>query len=184
MTTLVCLLEEPSARILLEGLLPRILPAEIEVQYMVFEGKQDLEKRMVLRLRGWIRSDSRFVVMRDQDANPDCRSIKDRLRMLAAEAGRADALIRIACHELESWAIGDWAAVGNAFGRPDLAAQQRKAAYREPDRLSNPAAELRKHVPEYQKMEGARRLGPLLDPDRNASRSFVNFCRGVQRLVG
>jgi hypothetical protein len=39
---LVLLLEEPSARDLLEGLLPRLLPEEVHVQYLVFEGKQDL----------------------------------------------------------------------------------------------------------------------------------------------
>lgn len=114
MTTLVFLFEEPSARALMQGLLPRLLPSTVEVQYMVFEGKQDLERRMTGRIRGWMRPDSHFVVMRDQDSNPDCLAIKSRLRVLAAEAGRPDVLIRIVCRELESWALGDWDAVSEA----------------------------------------------------------------------
>lgn len=41
MTVLVFLLEEPSAKIMLEGVLPRVLPPEVDVHYIVFEGKQD-----------------------------------------------------------------------------------------------------------------------------------------------
>lgn len=184
MTTVVFLLEEPSARELLQGLLPRLLPEEVVVQYMIFEGKQDLEKRMAGRIRGWLLQDSHFVVLRDQDANPDCRAVKARLQALAVEAGRPLTLVRIACRELESWALGDWNAIGVAFEKPALAAQQRKAMYREPDLLANPVDEIRKYVPEYQKIDGARRLGRLLSPEHNLSRSFQAFCRGVQTLTG
>ena len=38
--TLVCCLEEPSAREMLTGVLTRILPTGWNVQYIVFEGKQ------------------------------------------------------------------------------------------------------------------------------------------------
>lgn len=41
--TLVCCLEEPSAREMLAGVLARILPTGWNVQYIVFEGKQDLD---------------------------------------------------------------------------------------------------------------------------------------------
>lgn len=95
MTTLVFLLEEPSARDLLEGVLPRLLPATVVVKYMIFDGKQDLEGRMVKRMRGWLDPTSKFVVLRDQDANPNCRAVKARLRALADEARQDDALIRI-----------------------------------------------------------------------------------------
>ncbi len=58
MSTLVLLLEEPSARALLEGLLPRILSTKVEIIYLVFEGKQDLEKNVTRKLRGWRRPDT------------------------------------------------------------------------------------------------------------------------------
>ena len=52
MTCLVFFLEEKSAEIMLEGILPQILPEGIGYRCVVFEGKQDLEKRLPKRLRG------------------------------------------------------------------------------------------------------------------------------------
>ena len=91
--------------------------------------------------------------------------------------------MRVACRELESWILGDWAAVAEAFGEPRLKEHSRSALYADPDRLSNPVSELRKHLPEYQKRDGARRVGPLLHPDRNRSTSFKVFCEGIRNLV-
>ena len=88
MKYLVFLLEEPSARDLLEGLMPRLgLPSTIHVQYLVFEGKQDLEKQLVGRMKGWRVPDSAFVVLRDQDAG-DCQRVKRVLTKLVEESGR------------------------------------------------------------------------------------------------
>jgi len=53
MRHLVFFLEEPSAREMLRGVLPRILSDDINMQFVVFEGKQDLEKRLPIRLRAW-----------------------------------------------------------------------------------------------------------------------------------
>jgi hypothetical protein len=78
MTTLVFCLEEPSAREMLKGVLPRLLPNGIRVEYIVFEGKQDMRNRLVRRLRYWRQPDSRFVVMHDQDSG-DCRAIRQQL---------------------------------------------------------------------------------------------------------
>jgi len=181
--TIVFLLEEPSAQDVLEGLLPRILPEEVDVQFLVFEGKQDLEKHMGRRMRGWLKRESAFVVLRDQDSG-DCRIIKDRLTTLCREAGKPDAVVRIACRTLESWFVGDWDSVGKAFEQPRLANLKRKAIYQDPDRLGNPVTELRKVIPDYQKRDGARRIGRLLDPSRNCSRSFQLFVETVRRLAG
>lgn len=52
MKTIVFLLEELSARVLLEGLMPRLLGPSVATRYLVFEGKQDLERQLVRRLRG------------------------------------------------------------------------------------------------------------------------------------
>ena len=76
---LVFLLEGESERDFLELLLPRVLPPEIEPHFMVFEGKQDLEKNVVPKLKRWLRPNSQFVVMRDQDSG-DCHVIKAGLR--------------------------------------------------------------------------------------------------------
>ena len=66
MTTLVFCLEEPSAKAMLEGVVSRLFP-DVQCHYMVFEGKQDPHKRLVMRLRHW-QGDALFVVMRDQDS--------------------------------------------------------------------------------------------------------------------
>lgn len=176
------LLEERSARDLLEGLLPRLLPDDAAVYYLVFEGKQDLEAQLVRKLRGWRRPDPAFVVLRDQDA-AECRVVKDTLTKLVTESARQPTLVRVACKELESWVLGDWEAVALAFDRPHLAAQASKAIYRDPDQIVRPVESLRKFIPEYQKRDGARRIGVLLDPDRNQSQSFRRFCAGVRKLL-
>ncbi len=182
MKHLVFLLEEASAKDLLEGLLPRLLPADLKIYYLVFEGKQDLESQLVRKLRGWRLPDSAFVVLRDQDA-AECKTVKDTLAALVAESARQPALVRVACRELESWIVGDWNAVAQAFDRPLLRAQSSKRAFRNPDQLVRPVETLRKFIPDYQKRDGARRIGPLLDPKCNQSVSFRTFCSGVQKLV-
>lgn len=75
----------------------------------------------------------------------------------------------------------DWQAVAEAYAQPKLS--KLASSYPEPDRLGSPFTELRKHLPEYQKVDGARRLGKLLTPERNRSTSFRVFCEGVVRLA-
>src|SRR5690606_27098023 len=104
-TQLVFLLEEPSAADLLAGLLPRLLPPDVPIHYLVFEGKQDLENQLVRKLRGWLAPNTLFVVMRDQDA-ADCKQVKATLAQLVQKSGRGGVLIRVACRELESWIVG------------------------------------------------------------------------------
>ena len=183
MKTIVFLLEEPSAQDALQGFLPTVLPPDVEVEYLVFEGKQDLEKRMARRMRGWLKPDTSFVVMRDQDRG-DCRSIKQHLNALCRQAEKPDAVVRIACRALESWFLGDWAAVAAAFAQPRLVRLRQKAVYQEPDRLVNPVSELRKAIPTYQKRDGARRIGPYLNYAANRSKSFQVFVEAVQQLAG
>jgi hypothetical protein len=182
MTTLVFFLEEPSAREMLKGLLPRVLPETVGTQYLVFEGKQDLEKRLPKRLAAWQIPNCRFVVLRDQDSG-DCVAIKQGLLQKCIEAGKPDTLVRIACRELESWYLGDLQAVGQALGQASLDSQQGKAKFRNPDVLSNAAEELSKLVPTYQKVSGSRAIGVFLDIEHNFSTSFRFFISGIRRLV-
>ncbi len=72
--------------------------------------------------------------------------LKQRLKDLCQQAGKPDALIRIVCHELESWFLGDLAAVENAFNIKGLAKQQNHKKFRDPDRLANASEELGKLV--------------------------------------
>lgn len=179
---LVFLLEEPSAEDFLRGVLPHWLPPGVVPHFLVFEGKQDLEKQLVRRLKGWVRPNSRFVILRDQDSG-DCVRIKQHLADLCGQAGKPEAIVRIACRELEAFFVGDWQAVAEAFDKPALAANDRKAKYRNPDALGTPSRELQRAIPTYQKRDGARRIAPRLVPERNRSPSFQALYRSLTRLV-
>ncbi len=183
MRTLVFLLEEPSAQEMLEGLLPRILPANIQWKFIVFQGKQSLEKHLVLKLRHWRLPDSDFIVLRDQDSG-DCRDIKSGLVELCRVAGKASALVRIACRELESFYLGDLLAVELGLGVKGLRTQQQKAKFREPDRLGSPSTELETLTKgRYQKRAGSRAIGPHLDLSANRSHSFNVLLKGIKGMV-
>lgn len=165
---------------MLEGVLPRLLP-HISARYIVFEGKQDLHKQLERKIKHW-HGDAHFVVMRDQDSG-DCFKIKSDLKVLCESAGRPNALIRIACRELESFYLGDLAAVEKGLGISGLAKQQSSRKYREPDRLVNAAEELKKLTKnEYQKVDGSRRIGRhlvLVGNTKNCSSSFIALIEGL-----
>ncbi len=183
MTELVFFLEEPSAKAMLEGVLPRLLDESITVRYVVFEGKQDLEKRLPRRLRAWQNPQARFVVMRDQDSG-NCCEIKQRLTEICQDSGKPEALVRIACHELESFYLGDLKAVAATIGPRTLIKQQNNAKYRDPDRLNNAAQELKRIAKTYQKLSGSRAIGPVLSLDENRSISFNQLISGIRKLLG
>ena len=183
MIQLVIFLEEPSAKAMLDGLLPKILPDNVYHQCVPFEGKQDLEKRLPIRLRAWQKPNTKFIVMRDQD-NGNCLLIKQNLMQKCANAGKPETLVRIACRELESFYLGDLKAVSKALGIGKLDRQQEKSKYRDPDRIQNPSAELKRLVPQYQKIAGSRAIGPLLDLENNKSKSFNMLLGGIYRLTG
>lgn len=181
---LVFLLEEPSARALLETLLPRLLDPAIQPRLIPFEGKQDLEKRMVGKLRGYINPEARFIVMRDQDSAPDCTVVKQRLLAKCAEAGRAPvSLVRIACRALETFYLADLAAVEQVLGIRGLSGQQLNAKFRAPDYMEAPDHELGKLTAQaYQKVRDSRLLGHKLDLTNERSVSFKNLLGAIRRL--
>ena len=184
MMELVFCLEESSAQAMLEGLLPRLLPADVVLRYIPFEGKQDLEKQLVRRLRGYRNPDARFIVIRDQDSNPDCKVVKARLTALCSLAGKPNALVRIACRELENFYLADLAAVERGIGIAGIAKLQAKVKFRRPDYLGSPSRELTLLTKgRYQKVGGSRAIGVHLDLNNRRSDSFRNLVQGIQRLV-
>ncbi len=185
MITLVFFLEELSARVLLEGLLPRVVPTEsVNLRFVVFEGKQDLEKQLVRRMRLWRLPNTRFVVLRDQDS-ADCKDVKTRLVELCEQACHAEALVRVACRELESWYLGDLAAVERSLHVTGLRAKRDTRRLRDPDAVCKPSMELRALTGgAYQKVAGSRAIAAHLNlAGENRSRSFGVFIAGVQRVI-
>lgn len=185
MSTLVFLLEEPSAREMLKGVVPRLIGQGIDVRYVPFEGKQDLRRQLRRKLQGWRAPYTRFVLLQDQDA-ADCHDVKQALMRECAAAGRPDVLVRIACHELESFYLGDLTAVEAGLALPRLSREQETRRFREPDRLGNAAEELAKLTRgTYQKLSGSRAIGPHLQlGGDNRSRSFNVLMDGIRRIGG
>jgi hypothetical protein len=186
MINLVFLLEEPSAKEMLMGVLPKILPDNVDVRYMVFEGKQDLEKQLERKLKLWQKPNSVFLVMRDKDGG-DCAIIKQRLAEKVIASGKQDVtLVRIACTELESFYLGDLAAVEKGLELSGLAKLQLKKTFRVSDMFSNAKQELEKITKQkYQEISGSRAIAPHLKTDgSNCSHSFNVLLTGITKLVG
>ena len=184
MKELVFLLEEPSAKAMLESLLPRFLHPDITVRLIPFRGKQDLQKQLAGKVRAYLNPNARFIVLQDQDSYHDCRVLKARLLDLCAKSGRAsDCLVRIACKELETYYLADLLAVEQALEIGGLAAKQGVKKFRAPDRLGSPSLELKTLTRScYEKVAGSRKLGQHLDLDNGRSPSFQNLIRGICRL--
>lgn len=186
MRELVFLLEERSAKALLESLLPRCLSTEIRFRLVSFEGKQDLEKQLERRIRAYQNPHVRFIVLRDQDSHPDCRALKAILSAHCEKSGKAKhCLVRIACQELESFYLADLGAVEKALTLSKLAVHQGVRKFRDPDRLANPSRELRSLTNKrYEKVAGSREIGKHLDLGNHRSPSFRNLIAGIRRMEG
>lgn len=176
---IIFLLEEKSMKTLLDIILPKIIPDSIEYQTIPHSGKSDLQASIPRKLRGWNEPNVRFVVVQDQDS-ADCIKLKKNLLNLCAPTGR-EALVRIACRELEAWYFGDLDAVSKAYNK-DLTKLALKSKYKVPDKIENPKDEMRKLIPVHQQIAGARLIGPLFNIEKNTSDSFQCFVTGVKKL--
>ncbi len=185
MKHLIFFLEEPSAKAMLEGILPKILTSDISVKYIIFSGKQDLDKNIGRRLRLWRLPDSLFIIIRDQDSG-DCFDIKSGLMGKVINSGKQDfTLVRIACKELESFYLGDLEAVGKGLSIENLTKNQLKEKFRNPYVLVNASEELKKLTKyKYQKIAGSRDIGPCLKVDgSNRSKSFNVLVDGIKKIT-
>lgn len=184
MRELVFLLEEASAKVMLESLLPRLLDKEIECRLIPFRGKQDLQKQLVRKIRSYMNPNARFIVMQDQDNFPDCKILKNRLLDLCEESGRLNqCLVRLSCKELETYYLADLLAVENALGLHGLAGKQLTEKFRMPDRLGNASKELTTLTQHrYEKVASSRKIGQWLDLDNERSPSFRNLIGAIRRM--
>lgn len=184
MSELVFLLEEPSAKAMLESLLPRMLDRRVTFRCIPFEGKQDLENQLMRKIRAYQNAQARFIVLRDQDSNPDCTGVKSRLLDLCLRSGKADrCLVRIACRELETFYLADLQAVEQALGIPGLKSRQSRSKFRTPDHLVSPSKELKELTKGlYGKVAGSRLIGHYLNLDNSRSPSFHNLIAAIRRM--
>ena len=185
MTRIVFLVEEPSMVELLRGVLPKVFPDWLENQHWLavpHQGKSDREASIPRKLRAWNMPEDLFIILRDNDGG-DCLVHKARLLNLAAAKPADRVLVRIVCQELESWFLGDLAAVAAAY---PAASRNLKAAHRrfpDPDRMTNAAEELGRLTEIPGKVGRAQAISALLTVDANLSGSFNIFISGLKRLA-
>ena len=201
-THLEVLVEEPSMEAFLRALLPRLLPHDRSFEVHPFQGKTDLMEKLQARLRAyaqWLPEDWRIVVVVDRD-DDDCESLKERLEVIASNAGlvtrsragrrRWQLVNRIAIEELEAWYFGDWPAVCTAYPKvsPDV---PHKAGYRDSDAILGGTWEAFERVLQRHgyfktglpKVGAARTIGGLLDAGRSRSRSFTKFRDAIAEAI-
>ena len=170
---------------LLDGLLPRVFPGwkpEEHFQCVPHEGKTDLDRSIPRKLKAWRVPGDRFVVVRDTDG-ADCKALKATLKRMCKQADRPDTLVRLVCQELESWYLGDLAALARAFDLPRIDAPANRKRFIEPDQWQKPSVEVKRLAPAFQKTSGARAMGIHLDTLINTSVSFQVFLQGVHNIA-
>ena len=193
------LVEEESAEIALQHLIPFILGNEIKYRTIRFQGKPDLLKRLPARLQGysnWLPDDYRIVVLVDEDRQ-DCHTLKQELETAATQAGlitksaaREDGMFqvlnRIAIEELEAWFFGDVDALHTAYPRVSHNLH-RNRRYRDPDAIAGGTWEALERVLQRSgyfqgglpKIQVADEIASHMIPEHNLSRSFQIFCTGL-----
>lgn len=196
------LVEEPSAEAALRNLVPRIVPG-VDVQFRVFQGKQDLLSKLPGLLKGyrrWIPADWRIVVLVDEDRQ-DCTKLKAEMERAAEDAGlitrkiagggsNFQVLNRISIEELEAWFFGDLQALHLAYSRIPRSLETR-SKYRDPDAIQGGTwEELEKELQRkgyfhggLAKIEAAKAISAHMDPDQNRSKSFQVFRDGLRDMV-
>lgn len=182
---IVFLLEEPSMKALLDRLLPRLFPGWTEgqnFQCVPHEGKNDLDRSIPRKLSAWRVPRDRFIVVRDNDS-ANCVKLKAGLQALCSRSGRAETLVRLVCQELESWYLGDLRALAGAFEASKVDTPVHRKRFGHPDNWQKPSIEVKRLVPAFQKISGARIMAHHLNPADNQSRSFHIFVEGVRRVA-
>lgn len=197
------LVEEPSSEAALDSLVPKLLGPELSFEVYPHQGKHDLLRNLPMRLRGyrhWIPEDWGIVVLVDSDGG-DCSEQKLVLeqiaqaagfltRTAAGDGGRFQVLNRLAIEELEAWFFGDVQAICRAYpGVPSSLGE--RARYRDTDSIQGGTwealeRELQRagyHRGGLSKIKAAREITAHMEPDRNRSRSFQTFRRGLLEMV-
>jgi len=194
------LLEEASAGVVLNEIVPKIVGEGITFEFRDFGGKHNLLQKLPNRLRGYsnllkAQKDLKIVILIDEDRQ-DCKKLKQQLEEIAKDSGlstpstsdKFQLLNRIAVEELEAWFFGDIEALRTAFPKisPNL---NKNRSYRNPDEIKGGTYEALERVLSIAgyyskgfmpKTEVARKIAPNMNPDINTSKSFQVFRDGLR----
>ncbi len=182
---LVFFLEEKSAKTMLEIIVPKIFTnnQNIAAQYIYFDGKQDLKKRITKKIQYYLNPHAKFIILIDQDSN-DCRQLKQEIEELCPIKDKDRLLIRIACHELESFYLADLNAVELAYDINNLKNIQNNKLFRNPDKLNNAKQKIKELTKnKYEENLGAQKIAPYLDINNTRSPSFKHLVLGIKKCL-
>lgn len=185
--------------------LPRILAQDVSWRPINHGSKTQLLAELPRRLTGYARMPieyrPRALVLVDRD-DDDCLELKTRLEAAVSAAGLShkaqagvvdfDVVNRIVIEELEAWYFGDMEAVAAEWPGVRVSLGN-SARYRDPDAIGGGTHEafLRvlkqagywKDQAKLPKVETARKMAALINPERNRSASFQHFMSGLNALV-
>jgi hypothetical protein len=185
----IFLLEEPSMKNVLDILLPKLIPDNISYICIDHKGKHDLDKSIPIKIKAFQHSlKTKFVIVHDQDSH-DCKKLKAELLKLCKSSDQSKIIIRIICHELESWFLGDLTAVEKAYNLKSqtLSIKQNQKKFRNPDQLNSAKEELKKLVKKYNQEyypgTHSKKIAPYLSLTDNKSRSFHVFLDGIKKIL-
>jgi hypothetical protein len=188
MKTLHVFTEEPSAKIVFEAILPKILPEDVLFSVYPHQGKQDLERALEKVVPSISRTPgATILITRDQD-NEDCMDVKQSILKELNGKCHCPYFVRIICRELESWFLGDLAAIQSAYPRFKPEQYIHKAEFRDVDDIDYPSRKLMTIIPEYSKrdtlpkLEVSGAIAPLLDLEKNSSPSFNHTIAAIRKL--
>jgi hypothetical protein len=193
----------PSLEMALRSLVPALAP-NLSFEIYPSTGKQNLLGILPARLRGyasWLPADWRILIAVDRD-DDNCIALKQQLDEIARTAGMTTrsegvpqgqpfaVVNRIIVEELEAWFFGDWGAVREAYPRVN-AQVPAKASFRNPDQIAGGTWEALERVLKragyfgggLRKIEFAQSVAPLMDPQRNQSKSFQVFAEAVRECA-
>lgn len=161
----------------LEKILSTLYP-QLRYRIVPHDGKSDLKKSIPQKVKVHCKDGAMVIVLIDQD-NSDCLDLKSNLIELCRATGETNFKVRIVCHELESWYLGDLNAVDAAFGTK-IAKLQNKNKFRNPDNLGNAKQELQRLIRQRGQLYIAEQLGSVMTMQGmkdNKSHSFQVFLK-------
>jgi hypothetical protein len=181
--------EEVSIKNVFDIILPKILPDDVFFSIYKHQGKKDLEQAIKKIIPSISRiPDSRILIIRDQD-NENCEALKKHIVDLLNGHCHCKYFVRIVCRELESWFLGDLAAIEKAYNRFKAKEYLHKAKLRNVDEIVAPHRCLLEIIPEYSgrstlpKIETAIKIAPFMSLENNSSKSFNHTIGAIKKLA-
>ena len=180
----IFLTEERSMKTFLDVLLRKNYP-QFDFRTIHHEGKSDLKKSIPNKFGALNTDDTMFVILIDQDSS-DCLALKSEINAICKRIKNINNIkykVRIVCHELESWYLGDLSAIDKAFSiKPSK--MQGKRKFRNPDKLANAKQELRRyikreHIGQVETAEKIAGTMTISNMQNNRSYSFHVFLRTI-----